>query len=80
MKTNGARQSFWVAATLAAAGLSGCGNEVGEENENALQTTGEIESSAFESLPQAQQLQYPVAELGFPSDEVTGAVTNVEEE
>ena len=70
----------WImlAAILAVAGLSGCGNDGTEVEANAPAAVGQAETSTgnteAEELPDSQlssELQYPLAEFEYASYEVS---------
>ena len=80
MKASSTKPMLFLPAILASVCLSGCGND--DREVNAPPTVGQAESStgstATEELlgsPEVQELQYPLAELEYPSYELTGVVS-----
>ena len=67
------------AVFLAVVGLAACSNENEEGAANAPTTAEADETSTVGATadPQLYVMRYPVAELEYPSYELTGMVTNI---
>ena len=70
-----------LAAILAAAGLCACSNDSDEVAEGRAELSkGNTATEELADSPQLVELQYMVAELEYPSYELTADVTDIADE